>query len=98
MIRPDACRAFLMGLILAVSASVATAHQLTPQEAPAWAASPSGKTGPGIAFDWFSNAPKAAPGASQADAVRAANQRHLGHGSWICSPAGGGMSSSCFAR
>ncbi|WP_296763211.1 hypothetical protein [Sediminimonas sp.] len=50
-------------------------------------------------FSWFSN------GRTAAEAERARSNltlvqygRTLGHGSWICSPAGFGKKSRCFAR
>ena len=99
MTRPNACRAIFLSLILSAATGAASAHQLTILDAPTWTATtPSAKAGPGLAFDWFSNAATAAPGAEQADTLRAVSQRHLGQGSWICSPAGGGMSSSCSLR
>ena len=99
MTRPNACRALFLSLLLTVASGAASAHQLSIQDTPTWtAATPSGKTGPGLAFDWFSNAATAASTAIQAETVRTVSQRHLGHGSWICSPAGGGMSSSCTSR
>ena len=99
MTRPNACRALFLSLILTVATGAASAHQLSIQDTPTWtAATPSGKAGPGLAFDWFSNAAQAAPAVEQADTVRAVTRRHPGHGSWICSPAGGGMASSCFSR
>ncbi|MFC2969125.1 hypothetical protein ACFOES_13550 [Acidimangrovimonas pyrenivorans] len=50
-------------------------------------------------FSWFSNGKTAA----EAKLARAAlttshSGRSLGHGSWICSPAGFGQKSSCKAR
>ena len=99
MTRPDPCRALFLGLILTLAAGAASAHQLTIQDTPTLAAAtPSGKAGPGLAFDWFSNAATAAPTAVQVETVRAGNQGRLGDGSWICSPAGGGMASACSSR
>ncbi len=55
--------------------------------------------GSAVSFDWFSNSQSAAQ-AYAARATLAAAHVNLdpGHGHWICSPAGFGSQSHCFAR
>lgn len=50
-------------------------------------------------FSWFSNGRTAAEAQrARGNLTRIQYGRFLGHGSWICSPAGFGKKSRCFAR
>lgn len=50
-------------------------------------------------FSWFSNGKSATEArVAQANLRGRHSGRSLGHGSWICSPAGFGKKSSCIAR
>jgi hypothetical protein len=87
----------LSALVLASPAVACPASSVQEADAAASAQS-SSAAGPRPVWDWFANASFAGPRADQAAVVRAVNRQRLGHGSWICSPSGSGMLSSCFER
>jgi hypothetical protein len=53
---------------------------------------------PRLVWDWQRGHAEARPRADRMEVARAVQRQRLGTGSWICSPAGSGMTSQCIAR